>query len=116
MILPASGPPRCVPRRLDFAPAPAYPDPGPIIPPRHVLSEEATMRRGFRPSNEPGPVGRREMLRVTAGALLGAAAMAELSRADPEDDPGKVIKNGRIRQSIVHWCFAPHWDVPTMIG
>jgi len=24
-----------------------------------------------------------------------------------EDEP--VVKNGRIRQSLVHWCYKPHW-------
>ena len=36
-------------------------------------------------------------------------------RGRPRSSAGKRIKNGRIKQSIVHWCFAPYWDVPQMI-
>ncbi|MFP6770208.1 MAG: TIM barrel protein [Planctomycetaceae bacterium] len=47
-------------------------------------------------------VNRREALRV-AGAT--AAASAALTSAE-----ATVVKKGRIRQSIVHWCFKPYWS------
>lgn len=27
----------------------------------------------------------------------------------------KVVTNGRIQQSVVHWCFSPYWDAPKLI-
>lgn len=59
------------------------------------------------------------MLANTAG-LAGAAGLASLGKsADAEEDPdtatAKAVKNGRIRQSIVHWCFEKTWDVPQTI-
>jgi hydroxypyruvate isomerase len=42
------------------------------------------------------------------GVLRGAAA----SETSSSPNPGApVIKNGRINQSMVHWCFKEHWDV-----
>ena len=33
-----------------------------------------------------------------------------------EADPNYVAKNGRIRQSIMGWCFRDHFDAPTLAG
>jgi hydroxypyruvate isomerase len=51
-----------------------------------------------------------------AGALAAAAAAPTILRAAPAPsslpNPGApVIKNGRINQSIVHWCYKEHWDI-----
>jgi hydroxypyruvate isomerase len=57
------------------------------------------------------------MLANTA-ALAGAAGVASLgTRALQADTPpgAKAVTNGRIKQSIVHWCFEKHWDVPQTI-
>jgi hydroxypyruvate isomerase len=51
------------------------------------------------------------MLEATSGAVLGLAALNRAAGA--AETP--VATKGRIRQSIVHWCFADHWDVPRMI-
>ncbi len=59
--------------------------------------------------------------RWTRRGVLGAAAALGMAAADPharvqaDDSAAKRIKNGRIKQSIVQWCFAPHWDVPQLI-
>lgn len=42
------------------------------------------------------------------------AGRAQLPRA--EADPNYVAKNGRIRQSIMGWCFRDHFDAPTLAG
>lgn len=55
-----------------------------------------------------GPVSRRGLLK---GAALGAAALAAPVLASEKSSSGKVVTKGRIKQSIVHWCFAEHWDV-----
>ncbi len=62
---------------------------------------------------------RRGVMRSTARlAALGAAAMAAGCGADRSDagsaEPGRVVKNGRIRQSVALWCYttAPwNWDL-----
>ncbi len=56
---------------------------------------------------------RRRFLTTTsliAGGLAGAAPelRAQLKRADV--DPGFVVKNGRIKQSIMGWCFKDHFN------
>jgi hydroxypyruvate isomerase len=52
------------------------------------------------------------MLRNTAGAaVLGVTA---LNRTTPAEEPAssdRAVKNGRIRQSIVYWCFEKHWNI-----
>lgn len=55
---------------------------------------------------------RRRMLREAAGlALAGTAGWASLSRAAASEGQKKVIVRGRIRQSIVPWCFEPYWGL-----
>ena len=60
---------------------------------------------------ESGRTSRRRMLEATSGAVLGLAAW---NRAVEAADTPAAAK-GRIKQSIVHWCFADHWDVARMI-
>ena len=61
--------------------------------------------------HDPGPkTSRRALL---AGAA-GASMMGALARGD-DMDIEKAVKKGRIKQSLVQWCYAPHFDMPTMI-
>jgi hydroxypyruvate isomerase len=61
---------------------------------------------------------RRKLLREASGALaLGTLASGlgmgtEASGATPD---GPASKNGRIKQSIVYWCFEKYWDMPQAI-
>lgn len=67
-------------------------------------------------------IERRQFLRSSAAcagiALSPAAgfvanqAMAQLPRSGA--DPNYVVKNKRIRQSIMGWCFKDHYDTPTL--
>ena len=60
-------------------------------------------------SQRPKPVrtSRRKMLETTASvAALGAAALQSASLAEETG-----TRNGRIKQSIVHWCFEKYWSV-----
>jgi hydroxypyruvate isomerase len=71
-------------------------------------------------SESPTNPSRRQLLETAAVAIgasaLGGSAMAQVPQAQtPQSTTGKAVKNGRIKQSIVQWCFAPHWDVPQMI-
>lgn len=52
---------------------------------------------------------------LTASALLAGSiptARAQMKRADA--DPFFGVKNGRIRQSIMGWCFKDHFDTLTL--
>jgi hydroxypyruvate isomerase len=64
---------------------------------------------------------RREWLGGAAGAAaLGMGTLGAPERS-PADEPrqsresGPAARNGRIKQSLVHWCYAPYWDTPQMI-
>ena len=62
---------------------------------------------------EDGRVSRREVLRVAgAGAALGAAVSTAASGTATAETVGK--RKGRIRQSIVHWCFKSAWSTEEM--
>jgi len=70
-----------------------------------------------------GRTSRRQLLGGAGAAALGLAAVVggggggSPGPADAaEDHPvDKVIKKGRIKQSLVHWCYEPYFDVPQMI-
>lgn len=53
---------------------------------------------------------------LAASALLAGGGLsplrAQLMRADV--DPNFVVRNGRIRQSIMGWCFKDHYDAITL--
>jgi hydroxypyruvate isomerase len=72
-----------------------------------------------RPSQARGlseRTSRRRMLEdATAALVLGGAAMGGDAPADEASEEGPVVKKGRIKQSLVHWCFAPYWDAEEMI-
>ena len=64
----------------------------------------------------PELTSRRGLLREATGAVaLGALASRLGSEARAEQSGGTASKNGRIKQSIVHWCFAKYWDIPQAI-
>ena len=50
--------------------------------------------------------------RVLQGAAHLAAAGALGTLAARADEP--VVKNGRVKQSIVQWCFDKHWNIEQM--
>lgn len=53
---------------------------------------------------------RRGLLKGTAGlAALGMASLASQVKGNVAGDTGPAVKNGRIKQSIVHWCFEKYW-------
>ncbi len=56
---------------------------------------------------------RRTLLARTAGVAVGAAAggLARLTAAEPD---GPVVRNGRIRQSLVQWCYQKYWNIDEM--
>src|SRR5260370_40450782 len=55
---------------------------------------------------------RRGMLKQTAGAaVLGVTALGSKLPAQDSPSAERAVKNGRIKQSIVYWCFEKHWDM-----
>lgn len=51
---------------------------------------------------------------MIGGTILGAAALAGAATAST-GEAGGGVKVGRIRQSLVHWCFQPHFDDARMV-
>ncbi len=73
------------------------------------------MRLQLQDPTNATPLDRRQLLRgVGAAAVLaGVGIPTRLRAAGSIDEP--VVRKGRIRQSIAHWCFAEHWTVPETI-
>lgn len=68
-------------------------------------------KKAFCKTRTDRRTSRRDVLRhaVAVPALVGAAGLsAQVCAADRADT---VAKDGRLNQSIVHWCFAKHWGV-----
>jgi len=65
-----------------------------------------------RREDDRSTLSRRHLLTATAGAALAGAAMpASRSLADAKEKSAGATR-GRIKQSIVQWCFAKHWKIP----
>lgn len=61
-------------------------------------------KESFSPALFSAPISRRDMLVRTAGMLAaGTAGFSSIGRAHTSRD--QAVKNGRIKQSVVHWCF-----------
>ena len=61
-------------------------------------------------------VSRRGALKWAAGGAIAASTAALTNTAlakekESTEKAGKAVTNGRIKQSIVHWCFKDHWDL-----
>jgi hydroxypyruvate isomerase len=52
---------------------------------------------------------------AAGAAVLGVSALNRAGAEAEQVETGPAVKNGRIKQSIVHWCFEKHWDVPQTI-
>ena len=78
------------------------------------------MSRATRQDDQRVRSSRRGMLKQTAGAAVAGAAVATMGIKAPASgqEPSsaeRAVKNGRIKQSIVYWCFEKHWDMPQTI-
>ena len=63
-----------------------------------------------------GRPSRRDVLGCAAGAaVLGVSLLNRPAPAAEARNSDSAVKNGRIKQSIVPWCFAKHWDIPGLI-
>lgn len=68
-------------------------------------------------SQSPFPHDDRLSRRCLLGtaAAAGAAFLTHAAQADEKTPVENAVKNGRIKQSVVQWCFGDHWDVPQTI-
>ena len=71
------------------------------------------------------PLNRREMMQSAAGLVAASAVSQNVLSAEEKKAQAtaadksksdlnkleKVARKGRIRQSIVHWCFSKYWDI-----
>lgn len=46
---------------------------------------------------------------LQSAGLIGSAAWAQASFTEAQADESPVATKGRIKQSLVHWCYAGHW-------
>ena len=74
------------------------------------------MKRDQRTSRSSRGTNRRSLLTGTAAAaVLGASGLAGDARAREALEPGPSVKNGRIKQSIVYWCFEKYWHIDEFV-
>ena len=64
--------------------------------------DRSELRRAMR-------VSRRRVLHRAAGVAAGAAVLAGRASVVRANSMDKVASKGRIKQSIVHWCFQQYW-------
>ncbi len=71
------------------------------------------MSRISQTDEQSEQTNRRAMLRSSAGAaVLGMTAFSNNNlRAQDQPPAEHIVKNGRIKQSIVYWCFEKHWTM-----
>ena len=63
-------------------------------------------------THQPDRTNRRAMLRTSAGAaVLGMTSLTKDLKAHDQPSAEHTVKNGRIKQSIVYWCFEKHWNM-----
>jgi hydroxypyruvate isomerase len=72
------------------------------------------MSGSTRQDRGPARSSRRGMLKQTA-AGAAAAAMGVSAMAQEQASAERAVKNGRIKQSIVYWCFEKYWEMPQAI-
>ncbi len=74
------------------------------------------MSRDSETADRTEGVDRRSLLKGTAGAaILGMSGLGTGLRAAEPAEGGVAVKNGRIQQSIVHWCFEQYWPIDEFI-
>jgi hydroxypyruvate isomerase len=76
-----------------------------------MSAEQSNSRESFLSSR------RRWLGGLSGAAAMGMAAMglSRESRAESPRESGPAARKGRIKQSLVQWCYAPYWEVPQMI-
>jgi hydroxypyruvate isomerase len=57
------------------------------------------------------PLSRRDLFRTSLAASASAVALSAGTTSAAGHD-AKAAREGRLKQSIVHWCYKDTWDVP----
>ena len=57
----------------------------------------------------PNSLSRREVL--GAAAIATVASFGNSAETAADDDIETAVRHGRIKQSVVQWCFQKHWEV-----
>lgn len=57
------------------------------------------------PADASHPMSRRSLLHTAGAAAAAAACGSSLPAAEQPSE-----RKGRIKQSLVHWCYRPHWE------
>jgi len=71
----------------------------------------STRRSAAKRKPAPRKVTRRRVLQGAATAALGSAAYAGAARAASDPSAAaEAARNGRLPQSVVHWCYKDHWN------
>ena len=65
--------------------------------------------------HDPRETGSQTTRRAVLAGAAGATLMGALARGDDPSTIEKAAKKGRIKQSLVQWCYAPYFDMPQMI-
>ena len=60
----------------------------------------------------PKHVTRRRVLQSGAAATVALASRSYGQEAKPAQDAAKAVRDGRLPQSIVHWCYQAFWKDP----
>jgi hydroxypyruvate isomerase len=60
------------------------------------------------------PQTRRQVLQAGAARIAAAAAGAAITSQCEAEPAGRVVRNGRIRQSVLDWCFCPPMPLETL--
>jgi len=73
------------------------------------------MSRGKSEKGSKGTSRRGLLKGTTSAAVLGLSGAIGGGHAAVAAEHGPAAKNGRIRQSIVHWCFEKYWPIDEFI-
>jgi hydroxypyruvate isomerase len=65
-------------------------------------------------SQPPGKLKRRAVLKSAAGAALAVATSSAVTMAAEDKSPARAATKGRIRQSLVYWCYKDYFSVAEM--
>ena len=72
-----------------------------------------TQKRSVRFSNVPSKATRRTVLKSMTAAAVAVSA-APLLAQDSLQTTGPAATRGRIKQSLVQWCYSKYWDIEQM--
>src|SRR5437588_9523351 len=70
------------------------------------------MEKLRREKSDRAVVTRRQMLRNAAASAVVGAVAAGSSKGEEPRDP--AARKGRVKQSLIYWCYQSYWPVEEM--